>query len=136
MSNNSSSSSSEEFHPETVDEYLQRKKQKFIQRNKVIEDIQERSDSPVRSHPPPVKKTKYEPPSARDASIPKGFKRSTCPLGHTCKNALCYSHVSIKGCVWDRKKFEKPYIPPYNNLADLEREKKARRQVKALKKQK
>lgn len=148
-SNSQESSSSDEFQPETVAEYLQRKKVKFLSRvPPVKEESQERSDSPVRAHPPPVKSRKYVPPSAREAGIPKGFKRSTCDLGHPCHNALCYTHTSIRGCVWDRKKYPKPYIPSNNNVKkfdvysavqeveDLRREAKARRQVKALKNKK
>lgn len=143
---------------ETLAEYLSRKKNKYQQKLEPVreekEEEEERSESPVRKEHPPPKKTKkfvekeYTPPSARSAGIPKGFKRSTCDLGHPCKNALCYVHTTIKGCVWDRKKYPKPYIPPNNNitkfdvysavqqLQDNERERKARHQVKALKKQK
>lgn len=145
------SSSVEEYQPETLAEYLKRQKEKFLLRTKAVkEDPEERSESPVRDHPPPVRQPRYVPPKARTAGIPKGFARSTCELGHTCKNALCYTHTSIPGCVWDRKKFPKPYVPINNHnnlkkfevytavqeLQDLEREKEARRQLKALKKQK
>lgn len=142
---------------ETLSQYLKRKENKFRRNLRPVkeeEEEDERSESPVRKeHPPPEKKKSgthdnYVPPSPRDAGIPKGFKRSTCELGHPCKNALCYAHTTIPGCVWDRKKYPKPYIPPHNNIKkfdvysavqhveDIERERKARRQVKTLKKQK
>jgi len=114
-----------------LEEYLDRKREKFQKRLKHKEravQLVEQSPSPERSETPkravPTKRKerssspqrrvyeKYVPPSTRNAPVPHGFKRSECPVGHRCSKALCYTHVNIKGAVWDRSVYPRPYFPP------------------------
>lgn len=96
------------------------------------EALEEHSSSERRSLSPPrrerththgrqrrneVKREEYIPPDPRKAATPHGWQRSECQAGHPCRTALCYTHKTIRGAVWDRSCYPKPYFPTHAKYA-------------------
>jgi len=42
---------------------------------------------------------------------PLNFRRSTCPAGHLCNEPRCYTSTSNSKIIWDKSKYQKPFIP-------------------------
>lgn len=69
-----------------------------------------REKSPKRkSSGKPVKKHKYVPDKRNSPTKPPvGYRRSTCLLGHFCRNEMCYQGIDDPDMVWDRNLYQHP----------------------------